>query len=192
MTTPDANGAPDVFVRDLAAQATQMVSINRFGTAAANGSSTPSGISSDGQVVSFESLATDLVAVPDNNSGLDIFIRNVPAAATTLASANRFGMATANQGSELSVLSKDGSTVAFLSTATDTVSTADGNGSFGGDAYRRSVASGSTQLVSVNRDGTASANAPTYGPLGISDDGTVVGQFADAGGATRGFIATRK
>src|SRR5439155_1376846 len=63
---------------------------------------------------------------------------------------------------------------AFLSTATDTVSTADGNGSFGGDAYRRSVASGSTQLVSVNRDGTASANAPTYGPLGISDDGTVI------------------
>jgi len=38
-------------------------------------------------------------------------------------------------------------------------------------------------------------NAPgavTTSANGISDDGTVVGSFSDAGGATRGFIATRK
>jgi hypothetical protein len=41
--------------------------------------------------------------------------------------------------------------------------------------------------TTLNAPGAVSTNAN-----GISDDGTVVGSFSDAGGATRGFIATRK
>jgi uncharacterized membrane protein len=41
--------------------------------------------------------------------------------------------------------------------------------------------------TTLNAPGAAGTNAN-----GISDDGTVVGSFVDAGGLTRGFIATRK
>jgi uncharacterized membrane protein len=41
--------------------------------------------------------------------------------------------------------------------------------------------------TTLNAPGATSTNAN-----GISDDGTIVGSFVDAGGVTRGFIATRK
>ncbi len=56
-----ANGADNVFVRDMIAQKTALISVNAAGTDGANGASTAPIISADGHYVTFESMATDLV-----------------------------------------------------------------------------------------------------------------------------------
>src|SRR5262249_4068844 len=58
----DANGnASDIFVRDITAGTTRTVSINHFGTATGNGSSTSAAMSAAGDVIAFVSSAGDLV-----------------------------------------------------------------------------------------------------------------------------------
>ena len=58
----DANGQPDVFVRDRTARTTTLVSVDVGGTSSAGASGQPS-ISADGRVVAFTSLSDDLVAL---------------------------------------------------------------------------------------------------------------------------------
>ena len=73
----DTNGQPDVFVRDLQAGTTALVSGNQAGTASGNGRSEVPVISADGRFVAFVSRASDLAA-DDNNDRRDVFVRPVP------------------------------------------------------------------------------------------------------------------
>lgn len=68
----DSNGLQDVFVRDLAARTTRLVSLNQTGTDSPNGESFVADISNDGRVVTFHSGATNIVA-NDTNERFDVF-----------------------------------------------------------------------------------------------------------------------
>ena len=61
MTASDANGASDVFVRDIAAGTTARVSVTSAGGEADLGSNEPT-ISGDGRFVAFTSSAINLVS----------------------------------------------------------------------------------------------------------------------------------
>jgi Tol biopolymer transport system component len=162
----DTNGLPDIFVRDLVLNTTTLVSVNAIGTATGNLASDQPQISGDGRYVAFRSLATDLVP-GDTNGQSDIFVRDLVAHTTTLASVNAAGTASGNGASQNPVLSADGGTVAFVSYASDLVP-GDTNGTT--DVFARDLRHGTTTLVSVNAAGTASGNNASEDPS-ISDDG---------------------
>ena len=67
-----SSGTPEVFVRDLKAHRTRLVSVSSAG-AAANGASLRPAISAGGRSVAFESIASNLVS-GDTNSALDVFL----------------------------------------------------------------------------------------------------------------------
>ncbi|MBX7133843.1 MAG: hypothetical protein K1X67_14310 [Fimbriimonadaceae bacterium] len=69
----DNNGVEDVFIRDLVANTTKMVSLNTSGKPA-NGASTIPTISGNGAYVSFLSTATNLIT-GDTNGVMDVFRR---------------------------------------------------------------------------------------------------------------------
>jgi hypothetical protein len=66
------SGSGDVFVRDLSAGTTSLVSVNRFGTAGGDNFSGDAVLSRDGSTVAFDSVADDLVA-GDFNGMSDVF-----------------------------------------------------------------------------------------------------------------------
>ena len=135
----------DVFVRDLAAGTTTLVS-RASGAAGAPGSDesgTPS-ISDDGRFVAFESNAPNLAA-PDSDTDSDVFIRDLVADTTTLVSrASGAAGAPADDFSAQAEISGDGRLVAFESRAAN-LSAADTDDF--DDLYVRDLAAGTTTLV---------------------------------------------
>jgi hypothetical protein len=69
----DTNRVSDIFVRDTLLNTTTLVSLNRFGTSSADGTSTRPVLASDGQTVFFYSYASDMVE-RDYNYDRDIFV----------------------------------------------------------------------------------------------------------------------
>jgi len=85
----DTNNTADIFVRDLSNNTTTRVSIS--GTAEQrNGVSSLPSISNRGQVVAFQSLASNLVP-GDTNNRADIFVRDLQANTTTRVSVSGIG-----------------------------------------------------------------------------------------------------
>jgi hypothetical protein len=117
----DANGATDVFVRDVAAGTTTRVSVSITGNDGDLGSS-EAVISGDGRHVAFSSAATNLIA-GDGNNLRDIFVRDLVAGTTVRASVSSTG-AEANALCSAEWLSRDGRFVSFLSRASNLVSPA--------------------------------------------------------------------
>jgi cold shock CspA family protein len=70
----DANGRPDIFVHDRATGFTDRMSVDTS-SGDGNGDSLYKSISSDGRVVAFSSLASDLVS-GDTNAAWDVFARD--------------------------------------------------------------------------------------------------------------------
>ena len=116
----DANQSPDVFVRDLDADTTELVSVNAAGTASGNGGSDMGRPLPDGRVA-FQSGAHDLV--PGGTiRGRDIFIRDLDAGTTTLVTERWDGTTSGNgdstiKGDPQDVASADGRALAFISSA---------------------------------------------------------------------------
>lgn len=173
----DTNALPDLFVRDLAAGTTKLVSVNNAGTGGGNGP-TLSGVdpvvTPDGRFVAFYSAAGDLVA-NDTNNATDLFLRDIVAGTTTIVSVNRSGAAAGIGLLSAPAVSADGRFVAFQSDAADLVANDPqrAGGNQDADVFVRDVAAGTTTLVSINRAGTASGNAPSRFPA-ISADGRYV------------------
>ncbi len=172
----DGNGDFDVFVRDLQSGITSLVSINRDGTDSATGYSTAPKISADGRFVVFQSDADDLVD-GDSNGDWDVFVRDLQRATTTLVSINRDGTGSGTGYSGSPMISADGRSVVFVSSAGDLVDN-DLNGS--ADVFVRDLESGTTTLVSVNRYGAYSGAGYSAFPA-ISSDGRFVAFFSNAG-----------
>jgi hypothetical protein len=173
VTTIDNNNDVDIFVRDLQTNTTRLVSVNRSGTATGNhasGSDNPV-MSADGRFVAFLSSATDLVTTNDNDNSIDIFVRDLQTNTTELVSINSSGIATGNGGSGDAVISADGRFVAFVSIATDLVTTSDNNNNV--DIFVRDLQTNTTELVSVNSAGNAAGNSDSGLPV-ISADGRFV------------------
>ncbi|TMQ06566.1 MAG: tandem-95 repeat protein [Deltaproteobacteria bacterium] len=114
----DANGASDVFVRDVTAGTTTRISGSTTGSDGDLASSDAM-ISGDGRHVAFSSFATNLIT-GDTNNLIDVFVRDLAAATTVRASVSSTG-GEANAASSSPSLSRDGRFVSFVSPATNLV-----------------------------------------------------------------------
>ena len=168
-----------------------LVSLDAAGTSSGNSGSMfgdpfsfhvgrdPSGqatLSADGQWMTFQSDATDLVGgVNDTNKASDVFVRNLQSGQTRLVSATPDGKI-GNGRSFQPILSPYGRYVAFLSAATDLSSTtASGQpgtmaGFSAGNLYVRDLQTQTTTLVDTSIDGRASDGYAT-GKVIFSPDG---------------------
>ncbi len=176
----DTNDASDVFLRDVVSGTTTLVSVDVTGASSA-GVLSPwtryrlSGnplISGDGRWVVFESLATNLVSLPDANQTIDIFARDVHSNKTSLVSINAAGTGSGNGKSDSASISPDGRFVAFVSTATDL---APGTVNQSGDIYVRDLQAGTTTWASIKASTIlfASTGYTCFNPV-ISWDGRFV------------------
>jgi len=166
----DTNGATDVFLRDLVTGTTLLVSTNSFSGGVGNDISRSSTMTPDGHYVAFVSAATNLVA-GDTNRITDIFVRDMQAGATVLASAG--AMANFNSlrsSSEAPDITPDGRYVAFSSTATNLVSGL----TVAGDIFVRDLLLNTTMWASVGaRTLFGTSNVLCYNHS-ISADGNYV------------------
>jgi Tol biopolymer transport system component len=170
---PDnAEQSLDVFMRDLSASATELVSTHdpALSCHTPNGASTltPLSLSADGRLVAFTSAADDLV-LNDTNGFSDVFVRDLATNNTLLVSVDASGAMSGNSVSSEPTISADGRFVAFSSSASNLVAGDTNNVS---DVFVRDLGSGATTLVSVNRNGL-SGNRASYSPI-ITSDGRAV------------------
>jgi len=169
----DNNRAGDVFVRDIVAASTEMVS-QRDATViplTADGYSTLSqlSVSSDGRWAAFSSRADDLVP-GDTNQALDVFVRDLVNGTNCLVSVGLDGKPALGGNSRNAVLSADGRYVVFISAATNLVT---GPVNTNDNVFRRDLEAGTTALVSVGTDGVSPGNGDASF-LVISPDGRYV------------------
>ena len=152
----DANGKGDVFVRDMQAGQTFLVSVSTAGVQGNQGSSSAD-ISDDGRYVAFNSWASNLITGDTNNKG-DVFIRDRQTAETTRMAGD----------SDFPSISGDGRYVAFYSPSSQVAG--DSNG--WSDIFVLDRQTGEMTAVSVNPSGVT-GNGSSYRP-DITDDGRYV------------------
>lgn len=151
LVATDTNGVIDLFARDLAAGVTHLVTIDQTGTDSGNStglalSANLADLSADGRRIAFASDASNLVP-GDTNSVGDVFVRDLDAAVTMLASRNIQGTGSGAEGSLSPTLSADGRFVAFGSGADDLVPL-DTNDAV--DVFRTDLDAGVVELVSID------------------------------------------
>lgn len=130
----------DVFVRDLQAGTTTLVSMNYLGTDSGNSSSgsfAPSPISDDGRFVLFVSGATNLIAHDDFNNSSELLVRDTRTSTTRLITVNRFDSAAGTGQNAGYALSADGVFVAFAHPSSILVTQPDTNRAE--DVFRHAV-----------------------------------------------------
>jgi Tol biopolymer transport system component len=145
LISDDTNGLTDVFVRDMASNTTYLVSI-ALGGASGNGACRGSTMTPDGRYVAFVSTATNLVA-GDTNGIADVFLRDLQAGTTALASVGALSTNAYDvSSSEAPDISVDGRYVSFYSSATNL-----GSGTSNGtEIYVRDITGGTTIWASTN------------------------------------------
>lgn len=163
----DTNSGEDVFIRDMEAGTTKLVSLNAAGTASgALGGSDLLDMTPDARFIVFISHAQDLTSIPDgNNLGRDIFVRDMVTNVTKLVSVNLAGSASGNGTSLEAKISTDGRYVVFTSEASDLVE----HDNATRDVFIRDLQTNITKRVSTNATGTAGGNGESGG--GIIDKG---------------------
>jgi hypothetical protein len=165
LVSGDTNGTFDVFLRDRTSATTERVSVSSYGTQGDAASLDPS-LSADGNLVAFDSAATNLVA-GDTNGYYDVFVRDRSAGVTARASIDSSG-GQADDASRYPAISGDGKVVVFSSLATNLVQN-DTNARY--DVFTRDD-TGTTERVSVDSNG-AQGNDVSVLPA-ISSDGRFV------------------
>ncbi|GAA3598006.1 PD40 domain-containing protein [Kineosporia mesophila] len=164
LVAADTNGKTDVFRRDMRTGTITRVSIGTSGAADSGGGYVYSSISGDGNLIAFDSPATDLVP-NDTNGTKDIFVRNLKTKVTSRVSVSSTGeqsepepanpptIYTKNRDNGEPVISGDGRTVAFSSRAENLVP---GDTNLTMDVFVHSLVDGTTTRVSVKNDGSQS------------------------------------
>ncbi len=152
----DTNAFGDIYLYDRALGKTNLVSLGLDGAPANHTSSRPA-LSADGQVIAYESLASNLV-VGDSNQTADVFIYDRATQTTQRASLSSDG----EQGSAasgLAALSADGHYVVFASFAHN-LTPNDTNWAL--DVFGRDLSQGVTERLSRLdwRQGNGASNAP--------------------------------
>ncbi|MGO8929518.1 MAG: TolB family protein [Limisphaerales bacterium] len=184
----DASQFVDAFMRDLIADATELISKHdpALSCLTPDGPSTlaPLSASSDGSLVAFTSAADDLV--PGDTNGLpDVFVRDLSFGNTLLVSVDASGTTSGNSASGEPTISADGHFVAFSSNATNLVA---GDANNASDVFVRDLWAGTTALVSVNGNGF-SGNGASYTPI-ITSDGSAVLFHSQANNLVAGSFGT--
>jgi cold shock CspA family protein len=164
----DTNGTFDVFVHDRATGITERVSVDSSG-AEGNSDSGRYGISisADGQIVTFQSDASNLVA-GDTNADSDVFVHDRATGATERISVDSSGKE-GNSYSQYASISADGQIVAFSSDASNLVA---GDTNWTIDVFVHDRATGITERVSVDSSGAEGNSWSLY--QSISADGQIV------------------
>ena len=183
---PDA--VSEVYVRDVRAGTTSMVSVGVGGLPAVTGARNPT-ISDDGRRIAFFSASdlvgqdapceqTDVTCVEKNLAFIKnrVWVRDLRTHTTVLASVASNGTP-ADGGSDNPSISPDGRYVLFLTTAGN-LSTVDDNHCTDrladvptcSDVYLHDLTTGRTELISVGLDGKAGSAQPTYRAQMISRD----------------------
>jgi Tol biopolymer transport system component len=176
----DAYTSEDVFVRDLQASSTEVVS-RRSGPAGAVGSWGAGGpsISSDGRFVAFTTWSS-LAPADGEVMGLDVYARDLQTDTTTLASrASGARGAKGDSDSTKPSLSADGRLVAFESAASN-LHPYDSNTNRASDVFVRDLQIGTTVLVSRASGPAGVAGNDSSMDPSISADGRVVAFSSDA------------
>lgn len=176
----DVNGRiQDVFVRDTVLNKTTLVSAtstNQSGNDASSvdgwGNAEAPSISNDGRYVSFSSWATNLAGAPGGSNHLDVYVRDLSSLSTVRASSKPNGGQSSYGASNHSVLSADGSHVAFfsysaeLSSLTDQLNTQ--------DLFLRDLTANQTAVVTVNAAGTATSGASSLDSVFLTSNSRYV------------------
>jgi Tol biopolymer transport system component len=172
----DTNGVNDVFVRDLVNGITTPASVANDGSSA-HGASFDSVMTPDGRYVAFVSAASNLVT-GDTNNIPDVFVRDLQAGTTTLASVGAV-LSTNSTTPWTSIfgppkITPDGRYVVFYSVATNLAPGV----TIASEIYVRDLVAGSTTWVSTNaraifQSVTHSTNAASCNYC-LSDDGQFV------------------
>lgn len=172
LVNDDTNKATDVFVHDRTTGITTRLSVASDGTQGNDNSLNPS-ISDDGTLVVFGSVATNLVS-DDTNNASDIFLHDLTTAQTRRLSV---GMkeTESNGNSRIPILSGDGTTVAFISEATNLVS---GDNNQVADIFVYAGESGTITRVSVATNGSE-GNGDSLKPT-ISRNGRIISFYSFA------------
>jgi Tol biopolymer transport system component len=159
---------PDIFVREVLTGITVRASVDSGGGDPDLGSYDPS-ISADGRYVAFYSNASNLVSEDENGYVADVFVRDLVAGTTVLASVDTGGGDPNDSSFGPPSISAEGRYVAFQSLASDLVA-GDGNGLT--DVFVRDLVAGTTVRASVDTGG-GDPNDYSFGPS-ISADGRYV------------------
>lgn len=179
----DGDHREDVYMRDLSANTTTLVTQGDSscagegcGNGAADSSFVPGGVVSSGERLFF--ATPEKLAAGDNDSALDVYMRNLAGGKTVLVSRGDSSCSGSNCGNGsqpavFEVASDDGEKVFFTSSEGLVAGDADGKV----DIYERDLSTGTTKLVSVS--GVCPSPLPegqtcdpTFG--GISSDGSHV------------------
>lgn len=148
----DNNRAEDVFVRDLVAGTTELISLRDATLVPKSGdlaSLSSFSLSADGRWAAFSSAADDLMP-NDVNRAQDVFVRDLVNGTNLLVSVAFDGSAALGGKSGNALISTNGRYVVFISSASNLVSgviTANAN------VFRRDLQTGTTVLVSVSTNG---------------------------------------
>jgi len=170
LVTGDMNNRGDIFLRDTLNNTTTRVSIaNGVDGAEGNDNSHDPSISADGQVIAFESFATNLVD-SDTNGFADIFVRNIANNTTTkLSLSTGPNEVEGNSNSLNPSLSADGQFVSFVSIASNLVADDLNNVP---DLFLRDIANNITTRISVDSNGEEVNERGIYSS--ISQDGRYI------------------
>lgn len=164
----DTNNAKDIFLRDLINGTNQLVSVSTNG-GFGNGASWESAMTPDGRYVAFASVANNLV--PNDTNGIqDIFVRDLRAGTTTLASPGATAVTGSAAGSDSPQITPDGRHVVFRSSAIKLVYP---SSSIVNEVYVRDLIAGTTTLISTNAHNLLAGTPYSYNQV-ISDDGQFV------------------
>jgi hypothetical protein len=174
-------GSYHVYRFDTQTQSMLLVSKRTNGTLG-NGDSRNAWISGDGDVIAFESDATNLV-VGDTNAKRDIFVHVVSLASTTRVSVRSNGAESDNDSFMLDI-SNDGNMVLFRSDASNLDTTlADTNGF--SDLYRHNRTSATTRRASLDSANQQFTSATTNGAISGDGQFVVFSGTANVGGVSQ-------
>lgn len=181
------SGAPvgdvQILLRDLATNSTRLVSVRPDGSPGVGNDIAIPSLSDDGRWVAFDSLDARL-APGDVNRTYDVFIRDVGAGVTIMASTARPGISsTTGDGMsrfEPAAVSVDGRFLIY-SSSVETLVANDTNGF--GDIFLFDRDRGTNLLVSVDLQGAGSANGISSAAI-LSANGQVTGFFSTASNLT--------
>jgi Tol biopolymer transport system component len=172
LSTEDAPGTQDVYVRDLGAGTTTLASrASGASGAAATGLSQAASISADGSRVAFATASPNL-SDEDADGTTDVFVRDLAAGTTILASrASGATGAGGDAGAFDPALSGDGLSVAFRSAAAN-LSAEDADPVI--DVFVRDLDAGTTTLVSRAAGPAGAAAVSASGEPALSASGRYV------------------
>lgn len=182
----DANGAKDVYRRDMATGAVALASAANDADAAGNGGSDRAVVSADGGRVAFRSAATNLAGADGNAATADIFTRDPGSRRTALASVRADGTTQGSNAASVPAMSGSGGLVAFVfddtGAATKLVET---------DANSRPDVHAKELVPTDAVPPSLTVSAPAEGAQVRADRVTVTGRASDPSGIGMVTVAGR-